>query len=77
VLPRIGPEFNQLHEVAPLPAEHPKLNGYQDSEDSMSVTLWPNSDKLIPELTAGIDAVTRRKLLAGNADRVFHFSAAN
>ena len=41
-----------------------------------SVTLWPNSDKLIPELTAGMDADSRQKVLAGNADRVFHFATA-
>jgi predicted TIM-barrel fold metal-dependent hydrolase len=40
-----------------------------------SVTLWPNSARLIPELTAGMDAESRHKVLAGNAERVFHFSA--
>ena len=42
-----------------------------------SVTLWPNSDKLIPELTAGMDADSRQKVLAGNADRIFHFATAS
>ena len=36
-----------------------------------SVSLWPNSDKLIPVLTKGYDEASRAKVLAGNAVRVF------
>ena len=36
-----------------------------------SVSLWPNSHKLIPELTRGMDEAAKAKVLAGNAVRVF------
>ncbi len=36
-----------------------------------SVTLWPRSAELIPALTKGLPAAARRKILAGNAERVY------
>ena len=36
-----------------------------------SVTLWPNSREHIPQLTAGLSDDATRKVLAGNAERVF------
>jgi predicted TIM-barrel fold metal-dependent hydrolase len=36
-----------------------------------SVSLWPNSRRLIPELTKGMDETAKAKVLAGNAVRVF------
>jgi predicted TIM-barrel fold metal-dependent hydrolase len=42
-----------------------------------SVSLWPNSRRHVAELTAGMDAASRRKVLSGNADRLYRFSARN
>ena len=39
-----------------------------------SVTLWPNSATLVPELTAGFDDSTRHKVLAGNAVSLYHLN---
>jgi len=39
-----------------------------------SVTLWPNSAKLVEELTAGFDESSRRKVLAGNAASLYHLN---
>ena len=39
-----------------------------------SVTLWPNSATLIPELTEGFDDATRHKVLAGNAAALYHLN---
>lgn len=39
-----------------------------------SVSLWPNSRKLIPELTRGFDETSRAKVLSGNAVRVFNLA---
>ena len=39
-----------------------------------SVTLWPNSAKLVEELTAGFDDSSRRKVLAGNAASLYHLN---
>jgi predicted TIM-barrel fold metal-dependent hydrolase len=39
-----------------------------------SVTLWPNSASHIQKLTAGMDADSKRKVLAGNAARVYRLS---
>jgi predicted TIM-barrel fold metal-dependent hydrolase len=39
-----------------------------------SVTLWPNSAKLVVELTAGFDDSSRRKVLAGNAASLYHLN---
>ena len=36
-----------------------------------SVTLWPNSSELIPKLTADLPPDATRKVLAGNAERLF------
>jgi predicted TIM-barrel fold metal-dependent hydrolase len=36
-----------------------------------SVTLWPDSREHIPQLTAGLPEDATRKVLAGNAERVF------
>ena len=36
-----------------------------------SVTLWPNSSELIPKLTADLTPEATRKVLAGNAERLF------
>ena len=36
-----------------------------------SVTLWPKSSELIPKLTADLPADAKRKVLAGNAERLF------
>ncbi len=36
-----------------------------------SVTLWPNTAKYVAELTAGMDDDDKRKVLAGNAERVY------
>ena len=36
-----------------------------------SVSLWPNSRSYTERLTAGMDASTRTKVLAGNAARVY------
>ena len=40
-----------------------------------SVTLWPESRRHIAELTDGMDARDKRKVLAGNAARVYGFEA--
>jgi predicted TIM-barrel fold metal-dependent hydrolase len=37
-----------------------------------SITLWPHSREIIPELTVGMDDSIRQKILAGNAVRIFH-----
>jgi predicted TIM-barrel fold metal-dependent hydrolase len=42
-----------------------------------STTLWPNSARHISELTTGMDEATRGNVLAGNADRVYHFIGSN
>src|SRR5262245_29789877 len=39
-----------------------------------SVTLWPNSAKLVAELTAGFDDSARRKVLSGNAASLYHLN---
>ena len=39
-----------------------------------SVTLWPNSERHIAELTAGMDDASKEKVLAGTAERLYHFS---
>ena len=39
-----------------------------------SVTLWPNSAKLVEELTAGFDDSSRHKVLAGNAESLYHLN---
>ncbi len=36
-----------------------------------SVTLWPRSVELIPELTKGLDGEAAAKILSGNAERVY------
>ena len=38
-----------------------------------SVTLWPNTAKYVEELTAGMHDDDRRKVLSGNAERVYGF----
>ena len=40
-----------------------------------SVTLWPNSQKHIEELTQGLQQEDTEKLLVGNATRVYKFEA--
>jgi predicted TIM-barrel fold metal-dependent hydrolase len=42
-----------------------------------SVTLWPNSERHIAELTQGMDASTKTKVLAGNADRLYRLPSTN
>jgi predicted TIM-barrel fold metal-dependent hydrolase len=37
-----------------------------------SITLWPHSREVIPELTGDMDESTKHKILAGNAVRIFH-----
>ena len=39
-----------------------------------SVTLWPNSRRYIAELTQGLAAESKAKVLAGNAARVYGFA---
>ena len=39
-----------------------------------STTLWPKSREYISELTEGMDAETKHKVLAGNAMRAFALS---
>ncbi len=41
-----------------------------------SVTLWPNSQKHIAELTKGLSDSDREKVLVGNAARVYGFETA-
>jgi predicted TIM-barrel fold metal-dependent hydrolase len=36
-----------------------------------SVTLWPNSNEIIPKLTANLDPADVEKILSGNAARVY------
>ena len=36
-----------------------------------SVTLWPNSRELIPKLTADLPEEMARKVMSGNAERLF------
>lgn len=40
-----------------------------------SVTLWPNSQRHIAELTKGMDPALKAKVLAGNADRLYRFTS--
>jgi predicted TIM-barrel fold metal-dependent hydrolase len=37
-----------------------------------SITLWPHSQEVIPELTVGLAEAARHKILAGNAVRIFN-----
>jgi predicted TIM-barrel fold metal-dependent hydrolase len=39
-----------------------------------SITLWPHSQEIIPELTQGMDEVTKYNILAGNAVKIFNLN---
>jgi predicted TIM-barrel fold metal-dependent hydrolase len=39
-----------------------------------STTLWPNSQKIIAEMTQGMDPNTKHDILAGNAIRAYNLN---